>query len=289
MKYKEFMKLLVILLVMFLFYTCNLNKSSIKPENETEQITNSEDNLTREEIISKLMSLNSRHEPLKIWTAGDSITFRLESYRNEIWEIMQESNFKIDFVGTNNRGDISANQYSNEDDEHDGYGGYNIEEWRLIFEDVNNENEKLEIMQQKDPDLLLIMLGTNNFAYSSDLVNNINPVETSVDQMLNLINLIFEWFDDITIIVGTIPPARENSTFSTGISRFEYIETYNEILKHTVESHSLYNSKLFISDNYSVLNSSDFPEGDLLHPSADGQDKIALEWCNQIVKYLELE
>ena len=218
---------------------------------------------------------------LKIWTAGDSITYEYRGYRCGIWEMMSAAGNELDFVGTQH---FDLGPYSrNPDEDHDGYRGYNIKQWRAEFSDANNG--KLQMMQAEDPDVLLLMLGTNNFGYQSQLVSD-TPVETSVYQMMRLVDQIFEWFDDIAVVVGTIPPMAD-ATFPNTHTRAEYITAYNALLMNTVKDHSLYHTKLFISDNYSALT---YPDDfqDQLHPNAAGHDKIAGEWMKAISAYLAL-
>ena len=226
----------------------------------------------------EVVSIPEYSGALKIWTGGDSITAAWESYRCRIWESMTEAGDEIDFVGTVHQ---ETNQFNrNPDEDHDGHGGYTIAAWREEFSDTDNGN--LEMMQEEDPDVLLLMLGTNDLAW---WVPNDDIAQTTTDNMMSLVDQLFAWFPDMAIIVGTIPPMAEKAINATGRNRAEYAEQYRALLMNTVKSDARYGSSLFLADIFSTLTIDDL--GDGIHPTSEGHDKMAVEWLKALSTYIK--
>lgn len=216
-------------------------------------------------------------ETIKIWTVGDSITEGTNNgYRNRIWQTLTEAGNAVDFIGTKvhpwPRTEICP------DADHDGYPNYSIGNIAGIIDDIYSQ------VSSDCPDILLIMLGTNDLAWwvgSEESVNNKD------EEMMDLINhILYDLAPSLSIIAATIPPMPAKPIADTGVNREIYGQRYSQALAAGIQDHPLYGSRLFLVDIHSEMALSDLGGGDDVHPSVEGYDRMGDIWMYGIAECL---
>ncbi|MBN1648010.1 MAG: hypothetical protein JW874_08250 [Spirochaetales bacterium] len=213
-------------------------------------------------------------DTIRIWTVGDSITEGTDNgYRNMIWTMLTDAGNSVDFIGTLQH-DWPIGTCP--DPDHDGHPGWTIG-------DIAGEIDSFYAqIAGDDPQVLLIMLGTNDLAW---WVSSQNFVDSTDERMMALVDHIFNLDGDLYIIVGTIPPMSSEEIGATGVDRALYADQYRDELIARVEDHELYGSRLFLVDMHSALTVADL--GDGIHPTLAGYDKMGEVWVGGIAECMQ--
>ncbi len=220
------------------------------------------------------------NETIKIWTVGDSITEGTNNgYRNRIWQTLTEAGNVVDFIGT--KGHPWPHTEICPDADHDGYPNYTIGNIAGIIDDIYTQ------ISNENPDILLIMLGTNDLAWwvgSEESVNNKD------EEMMDLINhILYDLDSSMSIIAATIPPMPAKAIDDTDVDREIYGQRYSQALAASIQDHPLYGSRLFLVDMHSEMALSDLGGGDDVHPSVGGYDRMGDIWMYGIAEYLAVD
>ena len=213
---------------------------------------------------------------LAVWTVGDSITLGTNNgYRNRVWEGMTGAGYSIDFLGN------QVHPYPDSavcpDADHDGYSGNTIGDIADKIDDLYSG------ISADDPDMLLIMLGTNDLAW---WVSGEPFVDSCDERMTALVDHIFSLDPDISIIVGTIPPMSHYEIREPNIDRAVFCSRYNGALTEQVRGHDLFGTRLFLADVFGALETEDLYDG--IHPTSAGYDKTGNAWLEAITGYLSV-
>jgi lysophospholipase L1-like esterase len=214
-------------------------------------------------------------DTIRIWTIGDSITEGTNNgYRNNIWTLLAEKGNTVDFIGT-----LQHNWPigSCPDPDHDGHPGWSIGNVAAEIDDMYGQ------VQEQNPEIALIMLGTNNLAW---WVSGQDFVDSRDESMMDLVEHLFELDGSLIAIVGTIPPMESKNIEQTGQDRADYTRQYNEALINKIENHPFYMQKLFLADINGALTVSDLSDG--IHPNSQGYDKMGKIWTDAISVYLNI-
>ncbi|MGQ4649546.1 GDSL-type esterase/lipase family protein [Lyngbya aestuarii] len=203
--------------------------------------------------------------PLKIMPLGDSVTYGVinsrdstlplntESggYRKLLWDkfVATGVSSAIDFVGSLNNGPNAI------DGDHEGHRGFTIEQ---IANDIDL-NQKLASYQ---PDIVLLMAGTNNAKFGD--------AEAADENLSALIDQITTELPNTHLLVSSIPPIEDSLT------KNENAIAFNQYLPDTVSDKIAQGKKVTFVDNFRSLTTADIYDG--MHPSAEGYAKIADNW-----------
>ena len=237
----------------------------------------------------------------KIMPLGDSITQGKiddnlaeelrEGYRGFLWNDLQTLGFRPDFVGSQTAGSDAL-----PDRDHEGHPGEKIF-WITNRIDENTDENFLAVQ----PDVVLLMIGTNNMTGAND--TDANAALTQLGQLIDRIDNSTNFDGDL--FVSTIPPIhdeRENHdrlfnipeldendppglTPEAKLVDFEQGRTanFNDGIKTTlVASHG---DKFTLVDINAQLTQDDIstpPEDSGLHPTLAGYEKIADEWYDAL-------
>ena len=256
----------LLLLISLMFFGCH------SPEEKETDGNNQEEPEIVDMVVPEIPQID---KTLKIWTIGDSITLGSQNgYRNRIWTVMTDAGNSIDFIGT------QTHPYPNSavcpDADHDGYSGNTIS-------DIDGKISALfETVKAEKPDVLLIMLGTNDLAW---WVPNEDFVSGSDERMLALAEKILNLDPDMAVIIGTIPPMSEKIIKETKMDRADYAAAYNSALTVQVKNHPLYGSRLFLAETGSILTVNDLYDG--IHPTLTGYDRLGDAWLKALVSYMD--
>jgi len=210
---------------------------------------------------------NTTTAPLRIMPLGDSITYGMHSYdefltqeslvggyRQFLWRMLKDSNKTVDFVGSEQAGTAITPAIDPDNEGHPG--------WRM-GDIANIAYGKMEEFQ---PDIVLLHIGTNDLA------------ETSPDGVLNILNEIDSYENNsgkkIRVLVALIIPRQ----IADG-----RIDTFNKNLEKALQKRMLAGDRITIVDMYrgAHLTSSDYAND--MHPNDTGYYKMAQVWFRAIM------
>ncbi|MGQ4648344.1 Calx-beta domain-containing protein [Lyngbya aestuarii] len=197
-------------------------------------------------------------EKIKIMPLGDSNTRGKGSdpagYRDNLWGLLKDDGFKIDFVGSQSTG------FNSFDDNHEGHGGWKIND---IAGSVNGW------LNTYQPDFVLLMIGTNDTG-SSNLSEMSSRLSKLIDQITNQ-------SPDTHLLVGSILPNTQNQ------QRKQLTEDFNAKIPGIVSSKVSQGEKVSFVDIFDVLTPNDILS-DGLHSTPKGYEKVANVWDKALRK-----
>lgn len=123
------------------------------------------------------------------------------------------------------------------------------------------------------PNLILIMLGSNDVNNNIDLANAPNRMTTLLDTIFALPGV-----GNPTVLVATIPPNGINAVKTQGVIDF------NAALPEVISLQQGLNRDVYLVDHFTPLNNSydTVMRSDNLHPNALGNDIIGQTWLSAI-------
>ncbi|MCQ2417010.1 MAG: GDSL-type esterase/lipase family protein [Oscillospiraceae bacterium] len=220
-------------------------------------------------------------DQIHIMPIGDSITFGLGEdggYRKYLDYALKAKEIDFDMVGPEGRNSESFNyngQNCRYDGNHAGYSGFTIKQQYPI--PSWGENGLLERLQSKDavknaqPDIVLLIIGTNDMTANRDLTACENDLHTLIDYILG------DMPEDGVIFLGSIP---EFTAYGGSPQR---VGNYNNTVKKVAES---YGDNVMFADVHGSLNGMADMSSDNLHPSGAGYEKMGKFWAEVIAEYL---
>lgn len=193
---------------------------------------------------------------LRVWPIGDSITEGVEGgYRNRLYKLLRERDINVDYVGT-----LYDESTKVSDRHHEGHPGFTISNAH------QNVDQWLETVPR--PDVVLMMLGTNDFAWWTNV-----SVEEHHGYFVKLVDHLLARLPGALLVVSTIPPQSSKLIEDVKLDRHEMSAEFNELLRRSVPAHPSYGKRLFLADAARELGLSDLSDG--IHPTKRGHDKIA--------------
>ncbi len=203
--------------------------------------------------------------PIRIMPVGDSITCGSNvagGYRLELYRLLTAAGYNVDFVGTQ-----ASACYTNAlpDADHEGHSGWRIDQIDSIIVGVFN--------QIADPDILLLLIGTNDFGQGYDITNAIHRLNALVGKMAT--NRPF-----CKIIVANLLERGEPQNS-------QITNLFNPFVPGLVASNAALGREVYFDDLRSDVPLADMP--DKLHPNATGYAKMATNWFNVITSHFSPE
>lgn len=201
---------------------------------------------------------------VKIMPIGDSITYGVidsnsntESggYRTYLWDMLTADKDKFDFVGSQSNGPNSI------DRDHEGYRGQKIR---------NIANSTLDRISKTQPDVVLLLAGSNDINQDSDLANAPKRLSEFVDQIIKAA-------PNVTVLVGTLPPSTKSANNPA------QIQAFNTAIRGIFEQKANH-KKVKLVDLYSHLSNQDL--SDQIHLTAKGYKKMAQAWYETLTGVL---
>lgn len=146
-------------------------------------------------------------DTVKIMSMGDSITHGYingdNGYRKYLYhQLVDNKGYVIDMVGSNNTGwtpsyNFSDGTYSY-DPQHEGYSGYTVKSYggrTGLLDTIKNNNT----VKNNDPDIVILMIGTNDILDTYDISNIGSRLEELAD-------FIYSQKSDVKLIIMSPPP-----------------------------------------------------------------------------------
>ncbi|MCP5531676.1 MAG: DUF642 domain-containing protein [Akkermansiaceae bacterium] len=196
--------------------------------------------------------------PVRILPLGDSLTsgesnFTVQgAYRNRLHTLLNSAGYNVDFLGTFS----DSSNPGLPDTDHQGQGGARIDQ---IQANLNGWLESID-----DPDVVLLLVGTNDFWQSY----NLGGVQA---RYTNLIASIAQQRPFAKIVVASLPPRIDSGTIEAQQNSF------NAAIPGIVAQQAALGRQVTFVDLHSALGSGDFsPDG--VHPTSAGFSKLGDRW-----------
>jgi lysophospholipase L1-like esterase len=206
-------------------------------------------------------------EPVRIMPMGDSITdgsFGTHGgYRGPLAALLGNANVRFQFVGSSfdNAGDLAGDQLH-----HEGHPGW------VISAGTSNRPGLQEYVDSwigpggNQPDIILLMIGTNDVDLAYDLGN----AETRLSKLVStLLDQRYGLLPQAKLIVAQIIAIQDATEDALAM-------TYNQSVAHVVAAHAKLGEKIKLVDMHPALGASDYH--DKLHPNDTGYAKMANVW-----------
>lgn len=206
----------------------------------------------------------------RIMPVGDSITFGVKTlidpgqggYRRALAELLETNQIAVDFVGS-----VASRADGLKDLDHEGYSGKTID-WFI---------PKIQgFVKAAAPDVVLLMLGTNDIVHSTD------TIQTMLNELTQVLNRIASVApDSITLVAGVPPVSNTLADFSELTDR---VNAYNSGVANLVNARKQAGKKVGFVDLSSLTSNDIHPVGEDngLHPTNAGYNKLANIWLNAL-------
>ncbi len=237
--------------------------------------------------------------PLKIMPLGDSLTgvdpnnfpstdpsdpifHPLERYRLPLATLLHNGGYEFDYVGT--MGFPTPNLA---DGDNEGHGGYRIN-WLEHGKGLDGTDgsgnpdgvaawlDQLSAVNET-PDIILLMIGTNNMWNSSDR-------NGAVSQLDSLLATLTAEAPHANIIVSSVP--RTTFTAANDLKYNQFILDYNARIPGLVNTYADAGKKITFVDGFAAVTESDVRD-DHIHLYQSGYDHLAGVWYQGIVSLPE--
>ena len=189
--------------------------------------------------------------PVRILPVGDSITDGSSysspgnggpggGYRRPLWLMLTNVGYNVDYVGSltiNPAVDVPMPTH------HDGHSGWRIDQIDALLASVFG--------QIADPDVLLLMIGTNDFGQGYDVQNATNRLDALIGKIVTN-----RPYCKVIVASLTVRGAPYEANIQTN---------FNNSVPVIVSNHQARGEQVFFTDMHSALPLSDFP--DSLHPN----------------------
>jgi len=194
---------------------------------------------------------------IRILPLGDSITYGSDvpgGYRLPLYQLLTNAGFNVDFLGTQTNNSAPALP----DPNHEGHIGWRIDQI---------DSSILGVFGQiADPDIILLLIGTNDYRQGYDTAHATNRLEALIVKMAT--NRPFA-----RIVVANL--THRNEPYNTQIQ-----QTFNPFVPGIVARQAALGRQVYFTDMYSAIPPSDF--ADVVHPNAVGYAKMATNWFTAI-------
>ncbi len=207
----------------------------------------------RQEARSSTNRITILPPRLRVMPLGDSITYgggAAGGYRAPLYQLLTNAGHNVDFIGTQT-GNGAA---SLPDPDHEGYPGYTIRNIDSILPNI--------FRAVAEPDIVLLLLGVNDFLQQDDTARATNRLEALVVRMTT------NW-PNAKIVVASLTEVSEprNTQIQT---------TFNAFLPGICERQRALGRQVYFTDMHSAVPLADMP--DQLHPNQLGYRKMATNW-----------
>ena len=188
---------------------------------------------------------------------GDSITWGWGSsngngYRLALATLITEDGNNLEYIGRIKHGDMPNN-------ENEGHSGFQIEP--IGLEGKPNYPER--------PNVVLLMAGTNDIVFNSDVVNAPKRLGTLIEEIVTAC-------PDAAVLVATLTPLLIPEWNSKALE-------FNSAITGVIEDFATARKKVALVDMGTVT-SSQINSTDSIHPTDGGYALIAAAWYNGIVQ-----
>jgi len=216
---------------------------------------------------------------VKIMPLGDSITkggvstpqeAKYPTYRYWLWKDLTKNGYDVDFVGSWTEPNFKNFTF---DQGNEGHGGYSTDELlHGVADDEWQFGHLSQWIQGYDYDVVLLLAGTN------DVVRGV-PTNETVTNLKKIIKVVRQKNPKVTVFLATLPP--------TKIYRQGLI-TLNQKIPGIVEEMDTQESRVILVEQfYGYDGAVDNQPPGYIHPNTSGEKKLAKNWYDALVSYLD--
>lgn len=206
-------------------------------------------------------SITEGTEASNLVQADPSIIETHEGYRLNLWQKFQDLGLPVDFVGS-----LSSGTDNLGDKDHEGHRGRS-------FSFFNQSNRIDTFINDASPDIMLLMLGTNESTDGESIANELSGL---LDNILDNPSFTGQ------ILVGTIAPVHPDGNFTQRAGNFA---DYNSRIPGVLDSKN--SDRLTFVEVGSLLDArQDMTDPTLdngVHPNESGYAKMADAWYDAIL------
>ncbi len=193
-------------------------------------------------------------------TSGYSVPTYAHGYRGTLYNTLANAGYNVDFVGTQ----FDTQNPALPDPDHEGHGGYRIDQIQAGINDW--------LTLSNDPDVVLLLIGINDFSQGYDTANALNRLE-------NLVANIATTRPYAKVLVSNLLLRTDSASLEA--AQNAYSNSIPAMVNHQVSlGHQVY----FV-DMHSVFTASDL-SSDGQHPNQSGYDKMAATWSTAITNVI---
>jgi hypothetical protein len=210
---------------------------------------------------------------IKIMAVGDSLTDNSPGYRGFLYEQLKEAGYDFVFVGPKKGSAPDGGPM-----DHAGHGGFTIgpgpskaDEWT---NGKGNIYVNIESYLQSEPDIVLLLIGTNEFFNIGELQPKLDPNRDGPKRLAALVDRIHELKPQVKVLVGSVMPVAWDKNFVSG---------FNSALPKLLKGKP--NTWFVDTSTLAGFEAADW-SGDNLHPSESGYRKLAKVWFNALKEQL---
>lgn len=213
--------------------------------------------------------------PVKIMCVGDSITegkfLTTGGYRKILQDLLKKGGYSFTYVGKEDNGQpANKTGFSEgmENPNHEGYGSFRIDEFITGGSEEGHTSPAIgKTIASNKPDVILMMVGTNDVIQHKDLPN-------ISKRLKQLVTAIYSANSHVTLVLAQITPMGRGDADANVVA-------YNAQIASLVEKEKSIHPSIILVDMHSALDPS-HDLGDGVHPTASGFQKMAAVWYEDL-------
>ncbi|NDK55866.1 Ig-like domain-containing protein [Pontibacter fetidus] len=205
------------------------------------------------------------------------------AYRNELFQLLTNAKYKVDFVGSEVSGTNTSTAFQQKygfapDLNHAGFGGYKNYNIRDLLKNGNDGSGPY--LDKYKPDIILLHIGTNSLGYPTNI--------TELDEILNEVDAYeTRSKQEVTVVLAQIIKqctdcgANEEDAYWGAY----YTAKYNEDLVKLANSRIANGDRIVLvdmADDAGIVYNQNADMYDFLHPNLNGYNKMARVWFGPV-------
>ena len=212
--------------------------------------------------------------PTRIMPLGDSITegkfYPAGGYRVILQQKLKALGYSVQFVGKEDNGEPGNDTGFSQgmtNPNHEGYGSIRIDEIDGGGSEEGHDAPPIaQTLANDRPDVILMMLGTNDVLQQHDL-------EGLLGRLDGLVGHVFSTRKTVTLVIASLTPLSDRS-------RDAVAQAYNSGIPLIVAKYKARGVRVVFADMHGALDPSDLYDG--IHPTASGFQKMADVWVTAL-------
>lgn len=219
-------------------------------------------------LLASLLPVSAQ-APIRLLCLGDSLTENDPGYRGPLQKMLEAAGFTVKFVGPK-----KSSSPDGKDLDHAGYGGFTIgpgpskaDAWAG---GRGNIRAVLETALESKPDVVLLMVGTNDYFNIGDLDPTYVAERDGAKRLADLALAITERCPNAKVLVASVPPVGWDKGFASGL---------NASLPGLLAG--IRNVTFVDMNKLCGFQAGDWSP-DNLHPSESGYEKLAMVWYDSL-------